>query len=67
MDHRSLPFQRKLLEDFKEHLKVRKAHNRALGYHPGVSAAELLEQQKINGETSSEEQNIEANIKAIEK
>ena len=39
------------LEGIKSYLKVSKAHNRAIEYHPGLEAAALMDKHDINGNT----------------
>ena len=51
------------LEAFKAHLKVTEAHNGVVVHHPGLSVIVLQEKHNITSNISSEDQNIEANIR----
>ena len=51
----------------KAHLKLSEAHNVAMGYHTGLSAIALQEKHNITSNTTNDEQNIEAKIKARER
>ena len=55
------------LEAFKLHPKVSEAHNVAVVYHPGLVAVSLQEKHNITSNTTNDEQNIEAKIKARER
>ena len=60
------PYQSKSysLEAFKAHLKISKAHNEAVGYHPTLAAIMIQEKHNITSDTTNEEHNNAANIKA---
>ena len=55
------------LEVFKAHLKLIKAQNIALGYHPGLAVVALQVKYIITSDTANKDHNIEANIKARER
>ena len=40
------------LEAFKSHLKVIKAHNFSMGYHPSLDITSLLEKHNMTSETA---------------
>ena len=52
------------MEAFKAHLKISRAHNVAVGYHPTLSAIALQEKYNITRDTTNEEHDIVAKIKA---
>ena len=52
------------MEAFKAHLKIITAHNVAVGYHPTLAAIMIQEKHNITSDTTNEEHNNAANIKA---
>ena len=51
------------LEYFKANIKLRKSHNGAVGYHPGLPLIVMQEKHNITRETANKEKNIETKIK----
>ena len=55
------------MEALNVNIKVSKAHNGAVGYHPGLAAIILQEKQNITSDTANKDHNIEANTKDMER